>query len=133
MNAELAVVAILRANPDVSALVGDRIYPLFIPLGSAYPCLTYERVSGSHASSGEMAVQDPDAGDIRIQVTAWADQYLQGKALTEAVRAALRRWRGTVDGIVVWDIQLAGDGPDLSDSDLKLFGSSVDYMVSLPK
>lgn len=133
MKAEKAVIDLLLANAAVMALVGDRVWPMLIPEGSAYPCITVERISGTRLIGPLMAGADPGAVDARLQVTAWGSAYLSAKEAAEAVRIALERFSGTVSGIEVWDIVPATDGPDLFDQLLNLYGAPADYIVSHPE
>jgi len=133
MKAERATKEILLTNSAVFALVGPRIYPVVIPEGSEYPCISYQRIDGSHITAPLLALADPGAGAARLQITAWGKTYESAKAVAEAARIALQRWRGTIAGIVVWDIVTAGDGPDLYDNDLLLYGAPSDYTISHPE
>lgn len=133
MKAEKAVLDLLMANAGVSALVGARIYMGITEAGTDYPCLTIERISGQRIVAPLMAPADPGAVDARLQVTAWGRSYYSAKESAEAVRVALERFSGDVNGIVVWDIVPGTDGPDLYDGELSLHGAPADYIVSHPE
>lgn len=133
MKAEKAISALLRANAGVTDLVASRIYPMFIPEGVVYPCITIERISGTRIVAPEFAVADPGVCDVRLQITAWGGTYESVKTVSEAVRVAIERWRGDIAGVTVWDIKPETDGPDLYDNELLLYGAPADYTLSHPE
>lgn len=76
----------LRNHPTLAAIVGARVFPLVIPQGASYPCLTYQRISTPSESSlsGPSGLTYP-----RVQVGCWATNYSAATDLGEAVRKAL--------------------------------------------
>lgn len=80
-----AVVQLLLADPDTAALVGDRIYPRFMPDGAAFPALVVSKVGGV----GQYDLQgDVGLEAARVQVDCYSDK---GASSVIAVRKAVRR------------------------------------------
>lgn len=83
---EQTLVAVLKNDSAVSALVGTRIRPLNLKQEDALPGVVYQRVSTVPVTS-----LDGDSGvdAVRIQVSCWAETYSGARALAAAVRAAV--------------------------------------------
>lgn len=94
MTLEEALVSHLEVDAGVSALVGTRIYPLVVPQDADLPAIAYQRISGprEYALDGHTG-----AARARVQVTSVAESYSGAKALSVAVRAAMRSFRGVGD------------------------------------
>jgi hypothetical protein len=111
----------------VSAIVGNRIYPLLTPEEGTYPALSYFRVDGprEHDLTGPAGLARP-----RIQVDAWANDYPTAKALITAVIAALDGYSGTVAGVLIVGITIAPPGDhDLYEERTKSFHRAADFEV----
>jgi len=95
MVIEEALYSHLAADGGVSALVGNRIYPIEAPQQAALPYLVYQRVSGPRvrSHSGPSGLASP-----RFQITGAAETYPSLRALMNAVRVALDGFRGTMGG-----------------------------------
>jgi Protein of unknown function (DUF3168) len=89
VTAEEILVARLKASPQVTALVGSRIYPMVIPQGVVMPAIAYQRISTVRPGSlrGPSGIADP-----RLQVNCWADTYGTAKTVAEEVRQSLDGW-----------------------------------------
>lgn len=126
MTIEAAVFQLLADSAAVGAICGDRIYPVQVPQGATLPCVTYGRVSAARWSA-----MGTDTGLVekRFQVSCWAETYARANALAEAVRGALQRRRGTIDGVVIQDIFLDGDGPETWEDEVGAYQALADYRV----
>lgn len=121
----------LSHNAGVIALVSTRVYPMRIPQGAALPCLVYTRVSTprlhSHDSSGSAGTAHP-----RFQIDAWATTYASAKGITDAVRAYLNGFRGTIGGgsytATVQAALVDEEQPDF-DPEVELYRSQSDYII----
>ena len=84
---EQDVHAALAGHAGLTALVGDRIYPVVLPEGVSYPAVRYQRIGG-----GPLQHTGGDSGleNARIQIDVWAKRYAQAKDTAEQVRAAIR-------------------------------------------
>jgi hypothetical protein len=106
-----AIYSILANDAGVAALVSTRIYPTFVPQGASMPAITYQRIVAvrDHVLDGttEMVA-------ATYQINCWAETYAETRALSDAVRAALDDYEGTVNSVVIQNIHLT-DEDDLSD------------------
>ena len=95
---EQGITATLGADAALTALIGERCYPVLLPQGAAYPSLTYQVVSGmsDYALDGALEVSK------RIQFDAWGETYGQVKAVQAAVHDVLSALRGPLpDGCLL--------------------------------
>ena len=79
---EVVLLRTLREDAGLSALVGSKVFPLFIPSGNYLPCVTFQRLGGRPANtlSGVSGLEEIDV---------WARDYDEAKAIAKAVRAAM--------------------------------------------
>ena len=84
MEIEAAIVAKLKADAGINALVGGRIAAAGIPDTLARPNIAYQRIG-----TGRRWSNDGPSGLARatLQLSCYADTYPQAKALAKAVRA----------------------------------------------
>ena len=108
MAIEDALYTRLSGHAGLSALIGDRIYPVKLPQSPVYPAIIYEARGGDRLHN--MGV---DAGIRRpiFQIACVAATYDAATNVGEQVIAALSRFRGTVGGIVIQDVLMI-DEPD---------------------
>lgn len=104
-----AVVARLKADSSVTAIVADRIYWVVRPQDDALPCLVLQVVSEERT---QHLKGFDDCFEARVQVAAQSLRYSESRKLAEAAVAALIDvaecddatgdniifWRGSVDG-----------------------------------
>ena len=92
--------SLLSADSTLSELVGTRIYPVFVPESTAFPCLSYQVVSGS----SDVALDDTVVREKRIQFDAWAQTYGVSKQIESALAEILEGYSGTLeDGTTILD------------------------------
>jgi uncharacterized protein DUF3168 len=124
---EAGLFTLLSTNAGISALVATRIYPLRIPEGATLPAVAYHKVTGprTHSKDGDMSLSHP-----RFQVTCWAKDYSDAKAVRDAVIAALDGFTdgGTMGGVVVDQVIVEND-LDLLDNQTLEFGASIDAII----
>lgn len=91
-----SLVTILQASAAVTALAGERIYPLRALQTAQQPLVIYQRISAtrehSHDGPSGLARQ-------RFQFRCVAGGYGQARQLADAVRGALDGYQGTVGGV----------------------------------
>lgn len=121
MAVESDIYTRLINHSGVIGIVASRIYPLTLPQNTAYPALTYFKVSDvpEHAMGA-----DADIKTTRIQVSCWADTYNVAKALEAQVKLALSRYRSGY----IKDCFLEGS-IDLYDSGEGIYQIPVDFIV----
>ncbi len=125
MTLETGLRALLASDAGIAALAGDRIRPLCLAQGEAYPAITYQRIAGSPRST-------LDGATVRlrsvVQVTCWAESYLEAHALADAVRACVTDYRGAWGAVEVLRIE----PPDERDTEpVEGGGAPVVYGVAL--
>lgn len=112
--------SLLCAHPGVSALAGDRVYPVRVPQGKAMPAVAYQQVGGTGAACQSY-------GRFRYQLSAFADTYTAVTALSAAIEAAL-------NGYEQGEIYIEVDTPAIdqhSDSTDRYFRTQ-DFFIEFP-
>jgi hypothetical protein len=99
MSATTDLVHVLKALPSLTALVGERIYPVTLPQGVTLPAIRYMQIDNppelSHSGSSELS-------HPRIQLTAVASTYATAEAIAEALKLALHGSQRWGPGCVSW-------------------------------
>ena len=122
---ESALYTKLSTDSGVSALVGDRIYPLIVAQGALSPSIRYQTVTKSRESA---MGSDSGITFARIQIDSFASTYLAAKTVAEAVRGALQRFRGTVIGIEIQSLFIE-DMPESYDDKVKMYTVTQDINI----
>jgi len=126
---EEALNTVLEANSAVVALVSGRIYPVLAPEPPQYPFIAYTLASETNYSA-----MGTDAGTLRrrYQFDCYDKTATGASNLADAVKAALLRYRGTVNytggSTVIRDIFALGQ-VDLFDFEARKFKRAVDFDV----
>lgn len=102
MSIESDLVTYLKTVPDITAIVGTRIYPMLVPQGDGnYPAIAYGRAGIQHVIS-----MQGESGTARttIALACWTRSYESVKTLADKVRLALDGYRGVwgttdIDGV----------------------------------
>lgn len=110
---EEAVYSRLSTFAGLTALVSTRIFPDRAPEGQVFPLVTFQRISTSRPSAFGV---DAGLAIVRIQVVGWATTKASALAIAKQLRAALRRWRGTVLGVVIQDSYLDAESARFDES-----------------
>lgn len=87
-----ALAELLMADPAVSALVGDRIFPRLLPDGATFPAIVITKVSGggTYTNGGDTGLET-----ARVQIDCYsADGASAVIELKTAVRRKLSGFRG---------------------------------------
>jgi hypothetical protein len=121
----------LLSRADLSALIGDRMYPREAPQGVALPYVVRTRVSdpGQHHLGGRALIGNP-----RYQFDVFGDTSESARAVSEALRVAL-------DGLVrcpldatetIYECRLDGEvdsyEPNADGSEGGLFRQILDFL-----
>jgi len=83
---EESLVSRLQTDPTVSALVGDRIYPVNQVDSANFPLIVYQRIS---TVPFPVLVGTTEIQSARIQISAWAKTYSETKTLSTAIKSVL--------------------------------------------
>lgn len=87
-----AVYAHLKADPDITALVGSRIYHQTPPLDATYPLIVINTISNVDRRDLSAVF----ACDTRIQITAMAATLKEAESIAMAVRRSLEGFQGNM-------------------------------------
>ena len=122
MSVETGLVAHLKANGAVAALVGTRVYHERLPQSPTYPAITYTRTGTDRwmTLSGAIAMSR-----VRITLDCWATSSAQLEALAVAVRGAVGGVTGSLGGTSIQHCTYETEA-DLSEFD----GDQADRRVS---
>lgn len=112
---EQAIVDILENDSNVSAVIDNRIFPLFIPQEKKVPAITYERID-TDANDTKSGASTLDG--ILIDIDLWGKDFKVLKDLAKDVRNALDRFSGTKQGIIIQSIQFDNEIQAFSDDKL---------------
>jgi hypothetical protein len=134
MSIETALVKLMSDNADVNAMVGSRIFPVFVPQGQNLPAITYQEISGvrdPHMKGTSGLVQ------ARFQINGWTKTYSQARVLANYIRIALSpeddSYPQTVDGTYISAIMLSNenDVPQIfsDNEELSGHGKMLDFTV----
>jgi len=89
-----AVYAHLNADPNITALVGSRIYHQTPPLDATYPLIVINTISNVDRRDLSAVF----ACDTRIQITAMAATLKEAESIAMAVRQSLEGFQGNMAG-----------------------------------
>lgn len=122
---EEALYTYLIAHAGLSALVGDRVYPLVAPQDATYPLVVYQRISGIriHSHSGPSGLASP-----RFQFSAWGESFSDAKNVAEQVRLALDGYAGTMGSLAVGACLIATE-LDQYEPDTGLYRTILDFFI----
>ena len=82
---EKAVMAALKASPEIVAICAGRVYPLKIPQGKVLPAVVIQRLH----SRPDFTLQGYTSESVTIMVNSFAMSWPTAKELALAVRKAL--------------------------------------------
>lgn len=103
---EKAMVARLTGYTGLSALIGTRVYPGYLPQGVAKPAAYYEEEGTERLSTDD---GDGKYRESDFRITTVADSYASAKAVSKQVEDALARWTQTTP-IEVIETMVSSDG-----------------------
>lgn len=129
MIAEAVVYALLTGAGPVTSVVGQRIYPVALPMGTPMPAIVYSLVSAVSLPALD-AQAATHLTQSRVQVDMVGHDFAALRALRTAVLAALRFQRGAIAGTTVHAVLHGGDGPPTYDMALDLHHRPVDLLIT---
>lgn len=89
---EIDLVAHLKADATLTALIGTRIYPLTAPQNVVKPYVTYQVINGNNNQCISGGIYQKD---IRFQIDCWSLTYSNVKAISEAVVKRLEGFKSS--------------------------------------
>lgn len=132
MSVETAIIAILKADATVLAMVSTRIFPLIRPPDTDLPCIVYQKIDHvqEYHLSGESRSQSQ-----RYQFNIYAATYPAVRELVLAVDNALNIYRGTISDAEIEHVEfLDEDDLDIISDDneqLNEYCRRQDYMIHI--
>lgn len=125
----------LRSDADITARVGDRIFPVWAPMDTKgqlepRPFIVFTRVSGMSVNAMDGPTEDTEC---RFQFDVIADAYTDGKGIATLVRNRLNGWRDVASLPQVHSSHLqnefdAVESPT-SGTDRPIFRTTQDYLI----
>lgn len=112
----------LQSQSDLAALVGNRIYPNYLPENATYPAISYFRVSNIRPR-----VKDGHIGEAqpRFQFDIWAEKYAQAAEVERLLVSALDNIDFNAD---IYHSEYVG-GSESYEQTVKLHHFMVDYLI----
>jgi len=135
MSVEAAVYDILSSASGVTSLVGGaaspRIYPLGVPQGKSMPAVVYQQIS----SVDEVTCDGhAEPREDRFQITCWADDPDDARAVVEAVRTAMAAASGSHGSVTVRFCSFDGERDQVEippeNETLERYGKSQDWIIA---
>lgn len=116
---EMDLIAVLKNDAAVFALVGDRVALTVIPEDDPAPYIVCQLIYGGRTNSLSSTGRSPRK---RMQVSCYADGVLKAKEVVAAVENAIENYEG-------FEVVFLGD-QDLYDSTTKLCYTVLDYSIT---
>ena len=86
MTLDEAIFTALSAHAGVTAIAGDRSYPVQAPQSAAAPMVVWQRISSTPVNTHDGAAE---LDNVLVQFACYAPTFTQAHDLRRAVRAAL--------------------------------------------
>jgi hypothetical protein len=119
----------LLAEPTLTTLVGNNIYPVVLPKSiKAKPYCIYQVISNMPMPTIDGANQK-NLYEARIQVTCVSGNYPELKTLVPAVRNSMHLKRGIIAGVQVTSSVLALEGSEDFDEGSESYVQPLDFKV----
>lgn len=131
------IFGILSQNAEVTAICeGTQIFPVVVPQTAVYPCVRFNVISVV-PSDTKGGVSGTDIVRVQIDSFAQSDAGDSGGAgfdiagnLDAAVRTALDRFAGTVNGVTTDGIRYLSTTTTIDEED-DVFGFMSDYQIRI--
>lgn len=123
-SAEAALIAALKGNAGLAAIVGSRVFVFGGRQGADYPYVTIQRISttGANRLDGANTLEWP-----RFQIDSWGTAALDALTAAEAVRRAIDNITVPGDPTITGTFQNQ-DGPR-PDEETRNFRVSQDFLI----
>lgn len=121
---------LLVAQPSITALISDRVWPDVLPQDAVFPAATYQIIAIEHLGK---LTGPTGLVTTTLQIDAWAKTRLAANEVANEIRSELNRFRGIAGAETVRDI-FADTGrtdyePPEDGSDNGLYRLSRDYRI----
>lgn len=115
----------LTTHPEVSALVGTRVYPLALPQGVTLPAVTYQLIASVRQPAYDGIARLTQA---RFQIDCWAETYASLVQLARAVTGALDGYEGPLGDAVAHEVRIVS-AVDGREPETALWRRTIDVTV----
>lgn len=123
-----AIYTLLSTDADITAVVGNRIFPVIAKIDGRKPAIIYHTV-GTRPTDFKDGPSDIDF--ITVQIDVYADDYGIASNLAELVRRRLDRYpHSTVSGVHLAGVSYTNGGNAWEDGDKRIRISS-DYQFRI--
>jgi hypothetical protein len=125
MTIEEGLSAYVLSSPEITSLIGNRIFPMSLPGDCLLPALTYQTISDPSEMTlkGESKHRHP-----RIQVSCWGSSYGSAKQLANLLRKQLTGYLKVFGDVNVGAVLYRGSN-DLYSPEYSLFHVPVDFEI----
>lgn len=114
----------LMSDPAITAMIGDRLYPLAIPETGKVPAIVYQRISAPRT----LSLTGESGSSPRIQLSCYAPSYKQAKQMAMVLAQSLDYLRGTLGGRAKAAVLMAGYREDY-EPETGRYRSDVDFFI----
>jgi hypothetical protein len=127
---EQAIRSALINNAAVTALIGTRVYPMFLAQGYTLPAISYQRITGNRPRE---AADKTGRVNARFQIDCWAESYSGAHDLSGKVITCLDNHRGTLGtGTAAMDdvgtIETIAERDDYS-TDVEIYRVILEFLI----
>lgn len=126
---ETALFDYLSTDPGVSALVGDRIYPVRLPEKAVLPAIAWNRVSANRLNTYDAFEQTDAWVQARVQFNCWYNTAEGAIEVGEAVLLALSGYGGDMSGQLIGS-SFAVNEFDTYEAATKLYRRILEFVIS---
>jgi len=119
-----AIYSKLYGTANISAIVGNRIYPDMATQDATYPFIVYT-VDGTDPTDVKDSVSPLDI--VNVSIAMYADTYSVVTDLAEKIRTALDRMTGTFEGMVIQGCRFSGQSSGDMHLDKHIFVIEQEY------
>lgn len=96
---EKAIFSKLTTTQTIAAIVGTRVFPVFLPEKTALPALVFRRVSTEGAALSHSGPSGLVTSEFDVEC--YSKELASAKTLAVQVRKTFSGWSGTAAGVVV--------------------------------
>ncbi|MFS0820759.1 DUF3168 domain-containing protein [Bacillus sp. 1P02SD] len=109
----------LLTHDSLTALIGNKLYPGWIPENAKMPSVAYLGVSG-------VRHHDIDVAYPRYQFSCFSPRYLEAKAIAAELREILQRFKGKMGNSNIIQVAFQNEYENY-EKDTKLYHIAIDF------
>lgn len=124
-NPIAAVWQILKETASVYTLTNQNVYPNILPSHTGFPAIVYGQLSEDKIETKDALINN----GWRFQLEFYAEKYADLQQLSEAVKAVLQYYSGTVNEVGTVRIRFLDQSDALWEEDKELYKLIQDYSL----